>query len=260
MSDVSAIAPATEQTGAVNPVDQISAMIAANRRNNPQPDGSQAPPAGQVEDKTLAPEAAPSEEAEPEDSDVETTDSVEPEDTDEATDGVTDPVNFLEFAKENPDLLLRIPNKDAEGGFIEITADKAASILGQGSPIHENARKLKAERADFEEYEAKRRSELDGLQIGLELTIQPQLQQAADDLIKIQGYNQQWKQILESATDEVQRSEAEAAIRQNAALIQEKSEFIKANRPKVEQFYQVKRMIRGIGEQSSSTYSQTLNW
>ena len=48
--------------------------------------------------------------------------------------------------------MLKIPNKDAEGGFIELTAEKAASILGQGSAIHENARKLKAEKADFEEY------------------------------------------------------------------------------------------------------------
>ena len=87
MSDVSAEAPATEQTGAVNPVDQISAMIAANRRNNPQPDGSQAPPAGQVENKPSTPEAAPREEAEPEDSAVETTDSVEPEQAEDATDG-----------------------------------------------------------------------------------------------------------------------------------------------------------------------------
>ena len=238
MSDVSADAPATEQTGAVNPVDQISAMIAANRRNNPQPDGSQAPPAGQVETKVDTPEAAPSEEAEPEDSADQTEDSGDSENVDEATDGVTDAINFLEFAEQNPDMLWRIPNKDAEGGFVEIPVSKAASILGQGSAIHENARKLKAERADFEEYEANRRKELDGLQIGLELTIQPQLQQAADELVTLQQYNQQWKQILDNAQDEVQRSEAEAAIRQNAQLIQEKSEFIKATRPKVDQFFQ----------------------
>jgi hypothetical protein len=238
MSDVIADATATEQTGAANPVDQISAMIAANRRNNPQPDGSQAPPAGQVEAKAETPEAAPSEEAEPEDSAVETTDAVDTEDTEEATDGVTDAVNFLEFAEANPDMLWRIPNKDAEGGFVEIPVSKAAAILGQGSAIHENARKLKAERADFEEYEANRRKELDGLQIGLELTIQPQLQTVAEELITLQQYNQKWKQYLDNATDEVQRSEAEAAIRQNSELIQEKSEFIKATRPKVEQFYQ----------------------
>ena len=133
---------------------------------------------------------------------------------------------------------IRIPNKNAEGGFVEISAKKAATLLGQTSDIDENARKLKAERADFEEYEANRRKELDGLQIGLELTIQPQLQQAADELVTLQQYNQRWKQILDGATDEIQRSEAEAAIRQNSQLIQEKSEFIKATRPRVDQFFQ----------------------
>jgi hypothetical protein len=131
----------------------------------------------------------------------------------------------------------RIPNKEAEGGFIEIPVSKAAAILGQGSAIHENARKLKAEKADFEEYESKRRAELDGLQIGLELTMVPQLQQAADELVKIQQYNQQWKQIYDNAPDEIRRSEAEAAMRQNNELIQEKSQFIQANRPKVQQFF-----------------------
>lgn len=228
---------ATEQTGAVNPADAIAAMIAANKRNVPQADNT-APPAGQAEAQAEAPEAAPNEEAEPEDSSIETTETVEAENEDEATDGVTEPVNFLEFAEQNPDMLWRIPNKDAEGGFVEIPVSKAAAILGQGSAIHENARKLKAERADFEEYEANRRKELDGLQIGLELTIQPKLQEYADELITLQQYNQQWMQIRDAATDEVQRSEAEAAIRQNAKLIQEKSEFISANRPKVEQFYQ----------------------
>ena len=237
MSDVIANATATEQTGAVNPADAIAAMIAANKRNAPQVE-STAPPAGQVTEQSVTPEAAPDEEAEPENGTTETTEAVDEESTEEATDGVTEPINFLEFAEQNADMMWRIPNKDAEGGFIEIPVSKAAAILGQGSAIHENARKLKTERADFEEYEANRRKELDGLQIGLELTIQPQLQEAADDLVKLQGYNQTWKQILDNAQDEVQRSEAEAAIRQNAQLIQEKSQFIQANRPKVEQFYQ----------------------
>ena len=237
MSDVIEQSTATEQTGAVNPADAIAAMIAANKRNAPQAE-STTPPAGQVPAQAVTPEAAPDEEAEPENSASETTDAVDVEDTDEATDGVTEAVNFLEFAEQNPDMLWRIPNKDAEGGFIEIPVSKAAAILGQGSAIHENARKLKTERADFEEYEANRRKELDGLQIGLELTIQPQLQTAADELVTLQQYNQQWAQIRDAATDEVQRSEAEAAIRQNSQLIQEKSQFIQANRPKVEQFYQ----------------------
>jgi hypothetical protein len=235
MSDVIANATATEQTG-VNPVDAIAGMIAANRRNNPQPEAV-TPPAGQEEAQAKSPEATPEEGLEPEDGIDGTTETVDSEETDEATDGVTEPINFLEFAEQNPDMMWRIPNKEAEGGFIEIPVSKAAAILGQGSAIHENARKLKAEKADFEEYESKRRAELDGLQIGLELTMVPQLQEAADELVKIQQYNQQWKQIYDNATDEIRRSEAEAAMRQNNELIQEKSQFIQANRPKVQQFF-----------------------
>jgi len=238
MSDVITQVTAPEQTGVVNPADAIAAMIAANKRNNPQPDGSSPPPAGQEEAQAKSPEAAPVEGTEPEDGNSIESDAAESEVEAESSEGVNEAVDFLAFAKENPDVMLKIPNKDAEGGFIELTAERAASILGQGSAIHENARKLKAEKADFEEYESKRKSELDGLQIGLELTIVPQLQSAADELITIQEYNQQWQQIYQSTNDPAQKSQAEAAMRQNAQLIQEKSEFIKANRPKVEQFYQ----------------------
>jgi hypothetical protein len=238
MSDVITQVTAPEQTGMANPADAIAAMIAANKRNSPQPDGSSPPPAGQEEAKAKSPEAAPVEGVEPEDGSSIESDAAESEVEAESSEGVNEAVDFLEFAKENPTVMLKIPNKDAEGGFVELTAERAASILGQGSAIHENARKLKAEKADFEEYESKRKSELDGLQIGLELTIVPQLQTAADELVTIQQYNQQWQQIYQNTTDPAQKSQAEAAMRQNAQLIEEKSEFIKANRPKVEQFYQ----------------------
>jgi hypothetical protein len=254
MSDVIANATATEQTG-VNPVDAIAGMIAANRRNTPLTETA-APPAGQEEAQAKSPEATPEEGIEPEDSIDGTTDTVDSEDTDEATDGVTEPINFLEFAEQNPDMMWRIPNKDAEGGFIEIPVSKAAAILGQGSAIHENARKLKAEKADFEEYESKRRAELDGLQIGLELTVVPQLQKVADELVQIQQYNQQWKQIYDNATDDIRRSEAEAAMRQNNELIQEKSQFIQANRPKVQQFFEQRsEFVKQQLEQARQSFS-----
>jgi hypothetical protein len=238
MSDVITQVTAPEQTGVANPADAIAAMIAANKRNSQQPDGSSPPPAGQEEAQAESPEAAPVEGVEPEEGSSVESDAAESEVEAESSEGVNEAVDFLEFAKENPDVMLKIPNKDAEGGFIELTAEKAASILGQGSAIHENARKLKAEKADFEEYESKRRSELDGLQIGLELTIVPQLQTVADELVTIQEYNQQWQQIYQNTTDPAERSRAEAAMRQNAQLIEEKSQFIRTNRPKVEQFYQ----------------------
>jgi len=193
MSDVITQVTAPEQTGAVNPADAIAAMIAANKRNSQQPEGSSQTPAGQEEAKAESPEAAPVEGTEPEDGIASESETVDSETDAEATDGVTEAINFLEFAEQNPDMMWRIPNKDAEGGFIEIPVSKAAAILGQGSAIHENARKLKAERADFEEFEANRRSELEGLQIGLELTIVPQLQSAADELITIHEYNQKWQ-------------------------------------------------------------------
>ena len=215
-------------------------MIAANKRNSQQPDGSNQPPAGQEEAKAESPEAAPTREAEPENVNSETEEAVTEEQTEEPATGDSDPVNFFEFAEQNPDFKFRIPNKNADGGFVEVTAKKAATLLGQTSDIDENARKLKLEKADFEEEIQKRRNEIDGLQIGLELTVVPQLQGAADELITLQQYNQQWMQIRDRATTEVERSEAEAAIRQNAALIDEKSKFIQTNRPKVEQFFQAR--------------------
>lgn len=253
MTSVSAEAPATEQTG--SPEDAIAAMIAANRRNSQQVEGGSPPPAGQEEAQAKSPEAAPVEDAEPEDSNAIEQETENSEETEEATDGVTDPINFLEFAEANPDMLWRIPNKDAPDGFVEIPVSKAAAILGQGSAIHENARKLKAEKAEFEEEVVKRRTELDGLQIGLELTVVPQLQQAADDLITLQSYNQKWSQIRDQATDEVKRAEAEAAIRANAELIEEKSQFIKSNRPKVEQFYQARsQMVQAELEKARQSF------
>jgi hypothetical protein len=242
--------------GTGSPEQAIADMIAANRRNTQQPDGSSPPPAGQEEVKTESPEAAPEEEAEPENDTNEDQASEESETEGESTDGANEPVNFFDFADENPDLKLRIPNKNAEGGFIEITAKKAATLLGQTSDIDENARKLKAERADFEEYESKRRAELDGLQIGLELTVVPQLQSAADELITLQQYNQQWTQIRDRATSEVERSEAEAAIRQNAALIEEKSKFIQTNRPKVQEFFEHRsRFVQEQLERSRQSFA-----
>jgi hypothetical protein len=238
-TDVIANTTVNEQTGE-NPVDQIAAMIAANKRNSQQPDGSNPPPAGQEAAKAKSPEAAPEEGAEPENVNGETEETVNQEEAEDPATGDSDPVNFFEFAEQNPDFKFRIPNKNAEGGFVEVTAKKAATLLGQTSDIDENARKLKLEKADFEEEVQKRRNEIDGLQIGLELTIVPQLQSAADELVTLQQYNQQWAQIRDRATTETERSEAEAAIRQNASLIEEKSRFIQSNRPKVEQFYQAR--------------------
>ncbi len=143
MSDVITQVTAPEQTGVANPADAIAAMIAANKRNNPQPDGSSPPPAGQDVAQAKSPEAAPVEGVEPEDGSSVESDAAESEVEAESSEGVNEAVDFLEFAKENPDVMLKIPNKDAEGGFIELTAEKAASILGQGSAMTSTRHKTK---------------------------------------------------------------------------------------------------------------------
>ena len=253
MEDVISNETVTQQTG--DPVAAIAEMIAANRRNNPQPQGSTPPPAGQVEESSPTPEAQPEDGSEPEESASEATEAVEEKNEGESSTGDNEPVNFFDFADENPDLKLRIPNKNAEGGFVELTAKKAATLLGQTSALDENSRKLKADKAEFEEYEAKRRTELDGLQIGLELTIVPQLQKTAEELVTLQQYNQEWKQILQSASTPAQQAEAEAAIRQNDKLIQEKSQFIQTTRPKVDQFFKQRTdYVRSMIDQSRQSF------
>jgi len=58
-------------------------------------------------------------------------------------------IDFIEFAETNPNAKFKFMRNGKE---IVIDAKKAASILGQGGAIHEEARQLKVERAEFEEY------------------------------------------------------------------------------------------------------------
>jgi hypothetical protein len=62
--------------------------------------------------------------------------------------------------------------------------------------------------------------------------------------------------IRNQATDEIERSRADAAIRQNTQLIEEKAQFIKSNRPKVEQFYQARsQFVQEQLEQARQSFS-----
>ena len=254
MENVTSTETVTQQTG--DPVANIAEMIAVNRRNNPQPNGSAPPPGGQVEESSSTPQAQPEDGSEPEESVSETEETVDEENSVESSDGDNTTVNFFEFADENPDLKFKIPNKNVEGGFVELTAKKAATLLGQTSALDENSRKLKVDKAEFEEFEAKRRAELDNLHIGLELTIAPQLQTMADELVTLQQWNQQWSQLLSEATDPIEQSKAQAAIKQNDKLIQEKSQFIQTNRPKVNYFLeQRKQYVQNYLEQSRQNFT-----
>lgn len=238
-ADVTAQAAAPAQTGNAPTADTIASMIAANRATRPAVENASVPPGGQPAKQE--PQAATEESAaEPEDQTTEHQEQQGEEHTEQAGDTATEAVDFLAFAEQNPEMKFRIPNKNAPGGFVEIDAKKLGSIVGQGSAIHQKAEALKTQQEQFAQYEAQRKQELDGLQIGLELTVVPQLENLTQEVVQLHQYNHEWKALLDKATNEEERLEALAGIKQNEKLIKEKSQVIQSTRPKVEQFFKAR--------------------
>ena len=114
--------------------------------------------------------------------DAQHTDAVSQESSDSTADELID---FLDFAETNPNAKFKFMRNGKE---VIIDAKKAASILGQGSAIHEEARQLKIERAEFDEYMNEARARQDGLNLAMEFTIQPKLKTAYDEILKTQNY------------------------------------------------------------------------
>ena len=239
---------------------QIGEMLAARPGRNRPADAVSEPVAGL--NQAATPEAAPVAPATPEGT---TNETVAPAPVEvpatESGDAVSSEqaeavINFLDFAKDNPDAKFRFPNKNAEGGFVELTAEKAAAILGQGSAIHEEQRQFKAREAEFNEYEAKRKQELDSLSIAMEFTVAPQLKTAYDEIVKTQGYNQQFTQMMANETDVAEQLKIKANIEQNERYIREQAEFIKTNKPKLDQFQQHRsQQVKTVLDQTRGQFS-----
>jgi hypothetical protein len=184
-----------------------------------------------VEPEVVAPEAEDSEEASEEE--------VAPEiQVSESDSSEQDVIDFIEFAEEHPNAKFKFRRNGKE---IEIDAKKAAAILGQGAAISEDARQLKIERAEFDEYLQNKRSEQEGLLLAMEFTVRPQLQKAYDEIIKTQGYQATFQQQLAAATDPAQRARIEASIQQNERYIAQQGAVINQLKPNVEQFYDIRR-------------------
>lgn len=147
-----------------------------------------------------------------------------------------DVINFLDFAKTNPQAKIRIPNKNAELGFVELSAEKAASILGQGSAIHEEQRQFKVRESEFREYEQQRRAELDNLHVALEYTVEPRISKAYQGIRQAQDYNEIFKQQLTATNDPAQQAEIQANIEKNLEYIQQQSQYIQQTRPVLDQY------------------------
>jgi len=142
-------------------------------------------------------------------------------------------IDFIEFADSNPNAKFKFTRNGEE---IVIDAKKAAAILGQGSAIHEDARKLKIERSEFDEYLKETRAKQEGLTLAMEFTVQPQLQRAYDEILKTQGYQTTFQQQLARTRDAAQAARIQASMQQNEQYIQQQQAVIGQLKPQVDQF------------------------
>ena len=262
------IGTATEHT-AVTPLDttiaeKMSAMLSQRDASRKQTQVADEPATGTAtEAKVKAPVAPDDSEAivEPEDSDTEYEDSeseegavapeeVSTEDSENST--AEELIDFLEFADENPRAKFKFMRNGKE---VIIDAKKAAAILGQGSAIHEEARELKIQKAEFDEFQKTKRSELDSLTLAMSYTVQPKLKQAYDEIARTQGYQTVFQQQLAQTNDYAERARIEASMQQNEQWIQQQSETIRQLQPQLSQFKeQHKQRVTDLLDKSRKSF------
>ena len=165
---------------------------------------------------------------------AEAQETVSPDSNDSSADELID---FLEFADNNPKAKFKFMKNGKE---IVIDAKKAAAILGQGSAIHEEARQLKVERAEFEEYLTDVRSRQEGLALAMEFTVQPKLQKAYDEILKTQSYQTTFQQQLAQTRDPAQVARIQASMAQNEQYIRQQQNQIGKLKPAIDEFRQVR--------------------
>ena len=146
-------------------------------------------------------------------------------------------IDFIEFANDNPNAKFKFVRNGKE---VIIDAKKAASILGQGSAIHEEARQLKVQKAEFDEYLKETRARQEGLALAMEFTIEPKLQQAYDEIVKTQGYQTTFHQQLQQTQDPATRARIQASMAQNEQYIRQQQQVIGQLKPAVDQFKQIR--------------------
>lgn len=147
-------------------------------------------------------------------------------------------IDFVEFAETNPNAKFKFMKNGKE---VVIDAKKAAAILGQGGAIHEEARQLKVEKAEFDEFVKENRAKQEGLTLAMEFTVQPKLQAAYDEILKTQNYQTTFQQQLARTQDPGQRARITASMQQNEQYIRQQQQLIGQLRPAVDQFRQVRR-------------------
>jgi len=235
-------------------LDQIAAKMAAMRNQTaatmPAGTGSSdeakaeapvAPRGVEVQEETpendtnfIQPEVA---DLEAEYDDVASDEGDAPEEVSQPDSSEAEVIDFLQFAEDHPDAKFKFMRNGKE---IEIDAKKAAAILGQGAAISEEARQLKVQKAEFDEYLTNKKAETDGLMLAMEFTVRPQLQKAYDEIIKVQQYQNTFRQQLAQTTDPMQQARIQANMQQNEAYLQRMGQTINQLKPNLEQFYQMR--------------------
>lgn len=245
---------AVAEQSAVPSMDSIAAKMTAMReqtlrnqiRQNPEQAVAGADDTAEASSSPVAPESnSGAEIADTEHQEVEAADYDESQEaqseepvSDEASDSTAEElIDFLEFAETNPNAKFKFMRNGKE---VVIDAKKAAAILGQGSAIHEEARQLKIERAEFDEYMNEARQRQEGLALAMEFTIQPKLRTAYDEIVKTQGYNSTFQQQLARTQDPAQIARIQASIQQNEQYIAQQQAVIGQLKPAVDQFKQVR--------------------
>lgn len=256
MNDISPNADngAVAEQSAVPSMDSIAAKMTAMReqtlrnqiRQNPEQAVAGADDTANASSSPVAPEAdSGAEIADTEHQEVEAADydesqeaqSEEPVSDETSNSTAEELIDFLEFAETNPNAKFKFMRNGKE---VIIDAKKAAAILGQGSAIHEEARQLKIERAEFDEYMNEARQRQEGLALAMEFTIQPKLRTAYDEIVKTQGYNATFQQQLARVQDPAQAARIQASIQQNEQYIAQQQAVIGQLKPAIDQFKQVR--------------------
>ena len=227
-------------TSAVPSLDSIAQKMAAMR--NQVPATNETAP-GNVESEAEA--TSPVEPTGSEDETDYVSDDAGTEEDTAQPDAVSDPdtaseelIDFIEFAETNPNAKFKFTRNGKE---VVIDAKKAASILGQGGAIHEEARQLKVERAEFDEFLKEQRAQQEGLTLAMEFTVQPQLQKAYDEIVKTQGYQTVFQQQLAQVQDPAQQARIHASMQQNEQYIQSQQAMIGQLRPAVDEFRKIRK-------------------
>ena len=170
-------------------------------------------------------------------SDDQDTDAQETVSTDSNDSSADELIDFLEFADSNPKAKFKFMKNGKE---VVIDAKKAAAILGQGSAIHEEARQLKVDRAEFDEYKTQAKQQQDGLLLAMEFTVQPKLQKAYSEIVKTQNYQTTFQQQLARTQDPAQVARIHAGMAQNEQYIRQQQQTIGKLKPQVDQFRQAR--------------------